>query len=712
MVTIIKGSTKKPASSARLEKFFIEHVRYNGRLYIGYPILFAAGESYTLDALWISPHFGVIAFDLIEGNDFSDRTEIQDELFGYIESQLTANKDLKIDRKLAVKIEVITFAPGCVTEKKSDKKHAFNDKGLLKNINSLPKWVHNRLMDRVISVIQSVINLKGKSKREYVKTNDSRGAILKGLENTLATLDKDQEEAVIEYHEGLQRIRGLAGSGKTIVLALKAAYLHTQNPEWTIAVTFNTRALKSQFKELITRFCIEKKREVPDWSKIRVVNAWGGPRDKPEERGLYYDTCYENSIQYYDFSSAQNYSNTLDEKLLPFEAVCKKLVSEAKFLQEKYDAILVDEAQDLSDSFLNLCYKILKTPKRLVYAYDELQKLNEGSSLKNPKDIFKKTAKDTILKKCYRNSRPLLVTAHALGFGIYRRVMANPDQFSLVQFFDNPKLWHDVGYRTKDGKLAPNHKVKLFRDDKSSPEYLEKHSPIEDLLMFRSFNSSKEQATWVAEQIKINIETDELLHRDIVVINPLAVTTERESQIVRLKLDDFNIKTHVAGKNDADIFFENDSVTFTGINRAKGNEVPMVYIINAQDCYASSFFNADGYDLIRRRNTLFTAITRSKAWVRVCGVGPYMDSLISEYNEVKNRNFELQFDYPTEEQIKLMNVIHRDLTESEMSTISEDKDAINSINLIIKRLKSGQSHIEDYPEEQRDLLKTLLAATL
>ena len=35
-----------------------------------------------------------------------------------------------------------------------------------------------------------------------------------------------QGRAVIETVEGVQRIRGLAGSGKTIVLALKAAYLH------------------------------------------------------------------------------------------------------------------------------------------------------------------------------------------------------------------------------------------------------------------------------------------------------------------------------------------------------------------------------------------------------------------------------------------------------------------------------------------------------
>ena len=63
---------------------------------------------------------------------------------------------------------------------------------------------------------------------------------------------------MIETVEGVQRIRGLAGSGKTVVLALKAAYLHAQHPEWKIAVTFNTRSLKGQLRQLINTFILNK----------------------------------------------------------------------------------------------------------------------------------------------------------------------------------------------------------------------------------------------------------------------------------------------------------------------------------------------------------------------------------------------------------------------------------------------------------------------
>mgnify|MGYP000671285191 CR=1 FL=1 len=50
---------------------------------------------------------------------------------------------------------------------------------------------------------------------------------LKAIEDQISCLDKYQSKAVIETVEGVQRIRGLAGSGKTIVLALKVAYLYT-----------------------------------------------------------------------------------------------------------------------------------------------------------------------------------------------------------------------------------------------------------------------------------------------------------------------------------------------------------------------------------------------------------------------------------------------------------------------------------------------------
>jgi transposase-like protein len=58
------------------------------------------------------------------------------------------------------------------------------------------------------------------AKKGAAVTNpSSRGAELKETENGTASLDQWQKAAAIESPEGPQRIRGLAGSGKTVVLS-------------------------------------------------------------------------------------------------------------------------------------------------------------------------------------------------------------------------------------------------------------------------------------------------------------------------------------------------------------------------------------------------------------------------------------------------------------------------------------------------------------
>jgi hypothetical protein len=382
-----------------------------------------------------------------------------------------------------------------------------------------------------------------------------------------------------------------------------------------------------------------------------------------------------------------------------------------------YDAVLVDEAQDFSPAFLKLCYEMLREPKRLVYAYDELQNLRL-QSLPSPEEIFGvdehgvpnvtfrssedgQPEQDIILEKCYRNSRPALVTAHALGFGIYRKPVGE-DGPGLVQMFDQSALWEEIGYHVKAGSLEDGKHVVLERTSKSSPEFLESHSGIDDLIMFKQFDSKEEQDQWVANEIQTNLTEDELRPDDIIVINPNPVTTKSNVAPIRALLYEKGIQSHTAGVDTApDVFFDEDnaSVAFTGIYRAKGNEAAMVYIVNAEACFDSFF------DLAKLRNQLFTAITRSKAWVRVLGVGSGMDGLIAEYKKVKDHNFTLDFIYPTKAQRDHMNIVNRDMSEAEKRKIQKSKG--NAENLI-QELESGNIYLEDLGKDTVDRLISLL----
>lgn len=710
MVTVITGTTTKPMSSEQLKNFFQSHLNLEGYLYIGYPIIGTVNGAFPIDALWISPQNGLVVFNLIEGKDTSDYEDDQDNCYNKIEAKLKAYKELTEKRTLCVSISVITFAPTLTNIPSHDEDYPLCNEHDLESVIEGLSWDKPEYYTKLVSVLQAISTIrKGKKKREIVNPQ-SRAAKLKQLEDSIANLDNRQSKAVIETVEGVQRIRGLAGSGKTIILALKAAYLHAQHPEWKIAVTFNTRSLKGQFKQLINTFYIEQTSEEPDWDNLQIIHAWGASGGG-ERNGIYYTFCCSNNVGYNDYLSARNKYGSND----PFGKVCESALSEAQKINELYDAILVDEAQDFSPSFLRMCYEMLKAPKRLVYAYDELQNLRL-QSLPSPDIIFGllsngkpkvefvydengNSNQDIILEKCYRNSRPALVTAHALGFGIYK-TPSDPKESGLVQMFEQNTLWKDIGYEVAEGELKDGCSVTLKRTSETSPKFLENHSDIDDLIVFKSFATKQEQDEWVSNQIKINLYKDELRSDDIIVINPNPLTTKMNVAPIRAMLYQNGINSHTAGVDTTpDVFFDEDNIAFTGIYRAKGNEAAMVYIIDAESCYDSNF------DRAKIRNQLFTAITRSKAWIRVLGVGENMDKLIEEYNQVKSHNFSLEFIYPTKAQRDKMNVVNRDMSEAEKHRVKQSKANISDL---IASIENGQIFIEDLGEDNIARLKALL----
>jgi superfamily I DNA and RNA helicase len=712
MTDVIWGSTNKPVSSQRLATLIESEFDGVGMLYVGYPVFAGAEGVSAVDALWVSPQHGIIIFHLVEGTDAAGFECIQDDYANKLETRLRAHNDLMERRTLLAVPTVVTFAPRAgIDTVDGQYRIASSDASLTSTLKQI-NWGHSQLYERAHSVIQSISSIRSARRKRLTAKANSRGSVLKSLEDSIANLDSLQSRAVIETVEGVQRIRGLAGSGKTIILALKAAYLHVQHPEWKIAVTFNTRSLKDQFKKFIQTFVFEQTKELPDWEKIQVINAWGAPGGS-ERTGVYYQFCQANELEFWDFRRAKERFSTSTA----FQGVVDIALSNASSQKKIFDAILVDEAQDFDPNFLRLCYASLGEQKRLVYAYDELQSLTESSlppvdelfgvdADGRPNVVFDepvkgKASQDIILEKCYRNSRSVLATAHALGFGIYRDVDSKTET-GLIQMFDRAELWKDVGYMVKSGELDDGHNVVLARTQDSSPPFLEAPEKVDKLIEFIVFETAEQQSQWLVEQIERNLTHDELQHDDIIVINPDPISTVKQVTLPRRMLFERQIQSHVAGVDtSSDIFFrgEDQSVAFTGIFRAKGNEAGMVYVINGQDCYGGP------YNAGRVRNQLFTAITRSKAWVKVLGVGPQMAKLKEEYERVETQNYELNFVYPPEEVRKKLKVVNRDRSAAEQKII---KGAASDLNRLISDIGAGRVLVEDLPAADIAALKILL----
>lgn len=675
----------------------------NGTLYIGYPVIASADETVTVDALLVCREHGLVVFsfrdlapptgDAVAWDHIRDE---QDRLYFVLETNLSRHPGLRAGRRLGIDVEPITIFPNEPQPPETLEGTYSDVDGLPRIISDLPAAA-NGFFRPLQAALQRVTTIKPAKRRAKVTRGKSRGSVMKSIEQEIANLDKWQKQAAIESPDGPQRIRGLAGSGKTVVLALKAAYLHAHNPDWDIAVTFHTRSLYQQFEDLIRRFSFERLNDEPDWKKLRILHAWGGR----ERGGLYADMAEYSGLTPRDFL----YGRERYGMQSAFRGVCSELLSATATSAPEplYDAVLVDEAQDLPGEFFQLVYRFTRPPKRVIWAYDELQQLSEasmpgvdelfgkdeeGSPRVHLANVDDQPQQDIILPVCYRNTPWALTLAHALGFGVYR-------QEGLVQHFDDPSLWTDIGYRVRDGQLSVGDRVILERDRGTYPQYFENLLDPQDAIVSRRFDDEVEQADWVARSIKFNLEVDELDPDDILIVLPNAYTARQKFTVVTEALIRLGVNSHLAGVTSSrDEIFSQKSVAIANIHRSKGNEAPMVYVLDCQYCVA-------GHELITLRNILFTAITRSRAWVRLCGWGPDMDRLEAEIQAARAHNFRLDFTVPTVEELAKLRKIHRERTTDERARIQK---AEKGLQYFLDTLERGDLSLDNLPLELRGAL--------
>jgi superfamily I DNA and RNA helicase len=264
--------------------------------------------------------------------------------------------------------------------------------------------------------------------------------------------------------------------------------------------------------------------------------------------------------------------------------------------------------------------------------------------------------------------------------------------------FEEPSIWPRIGYEVVRGRLALGAPVTVRRSPDSYPGYFAELLKPDEAIQCGVFKNSEEQYSALANSIWENIHEDELEPTDILVILPSAYTSKKTGASVMSALAKKNIPAHLAGVTTSrDEIFTPNSVAVTHIFRAKGNEAPMVYIVNAEFCQI-------GFELSRKRNILFTGITRSKCWVRLFGVGEQMAALKTEVDRVRAHNFELEFTYPNQEQLKRLARVHRDMTNEERK---DWERKISTVGDVFRAVLDGDLPLEALPKDIRDKLAAL-----
>ena len=252
--------------------------------------------------------------------------------------------------------------------------------------------------------------------------------------------------------------------------------------------------------------------------------------------------------------------------------------------------------------------------------------------------------KDFVLPNCYRTPRPVLLTAHGIAMGLY-------SQTPTIVLSD-PRAWQAIGYRIIEPQtllLNQGDNVIVERPEENSTNLLEgilrenQKGPV-NLVQSAKLDDIESQRSYIADKIGELISSQGVAPEEIIIVN-LKSGNNKESMLgIQRALSDVGVRSVIPGYvESADVFKPKGSVTITTPYRAKGNEANIVFVINAQTV-VGDFTN-------RMRNAFFVAVTRSRGWCYVFGVGDQMDPLITEIEAIKNDFPNFNFVFPDPELI-------------------------------------------------------------
>lgn len=203
-----------------------------------------------------------------------------------------------------------------------------------------------------------------------------------GVEQVRA-LDRRQERLARHLGGGYRLIRGVAGSGKTLILTHRARHFGKHFPKWHILLLCFNRALSH---------ALAAEMKGTDNVQIKTVDGLAAAllkdagRPAPFERNPDFEVRRADALE----------------------------ITQGLSTGELFDMVLVDEAQDLGESGLDLAWGMLKPGRdHFVIALDSAQKVYRRRMTWNPPG---RTARGraTVLRTNYRNTREILDPALAV----------------------------------------------------------------------------------------------------------------------------------------------------------------------------------------------------------------------------------------------------------------------------------------------------------
>ena len=203
----------------------------------------------------------------------------------------------------------------------------------------------------------------------------------------IKALDLSQELIAKNIGDGHRILKGVAGSGKTLVLACRAKYLKTIYPDYKILVVCYNNSLCNHLRQMFGDDFNEKIEVLNFHSLVKSVTNTKLFILKNEKQAEYNSRVGNILIDHLE-------QNKIDQANL-------------------YDAILIDEGQDFAQEWIIGLSKLVKAEtNNILFCYDPAQNIfNRKKPSWRSVGLQVQGKKPVELLKCYRNTKEILDVA-------------------------------------------------------------------------------------------------------------------------------------------------------------------------------------------------------------------------------------------------------------------------------------------------------------
>jgi nuclease-like protein/AAA domain-containing protein/UvrD-like helicase family protein len=209
-------------------------------------------------------------------------------------------------------------------------------------------------------------------------------------DRTLAVMDMHQEQIARSLGEGHRIIRGVAGSGKTLILAFRAEHLARAATKPVLILCY-ANGIAGRLEDAMQH------RGVEDRVRVLTFHAW----------------CYRMLRTYGIAVPSERDYPDYEERLAASVSEVVKAVDQGHIPAEQYDAVLIDEAHDFEPQWLALAAKMVNPrTKALMVVYDDIQAIYKGRERPVWSQLgIEAKGRTTVLKVNYRNTTQILAFA-------------------------------------------------------------------------------------------------------------------------------------------------------------------------------------------------------------------------------------------------------------------------------------------------------------